>query len=156
MNANRGDPIAARRGVFRAGLLVVAATQVLVGLWALIAPRSFYDDFPGGGRNWISSLGPYDEHLVRDVGSSFTALVVLLVLAAAFLELRLVQAALAAWLVFSIPHLAYHLTTTEAYSAGDNVASLAGLALQVVLPLVLLVLTFRPAQVGSDSAEATG
>lgn len=155
MNAHSGDPIAARRGVFRAGLLVVAATHAGVALWALVAPRSFYDDFPGGGRSWISALGPYDEHLVRDAGSSFSALVVLLVLAAVFLELRLVQAALAAWLVFSVPHLAYHLTTTEAYSTADNVASLAGLALQVVLPAALLAFTFQPGPAASRASEAT-
>jgi len=40
----------------------------LVGFWALLAPRSFYDDFPGGGRSWVSALPPYNEHLVRDVG----------------------------------------------------------------------------------------
>ena len=116
---------------------------MVTGLWALFAPRSFYDDFPGAGRSWVSALGPYDEHLVRDVGSSFTALVVLVVLAAVFLELRLVQVALAAWLVYSIPHFAYHLTTTDAYSVGDNIASLAGLGLQVVLPAALLATSIR-------------
>lgn len=141
--SNQGDAVAARPGVFRVGLLVLAASQVLTGAWALIAPRSFYDDFPGAGRSWVSVLGPYDEHLVRDVGASFTALVVLLVLAAVFLELRLVQAALVAWLVYSIPHLGYHLTTTDAYSVGDNIASLAGLGLQVVLPAALLVMSVR-------------
>ncbi len=74
---------------------------------------------------------------------------VLLVLAAVFLELRLVQAALIAWLVYSIPHLGYHLTTTEAYSVGDNIASLAGLGLQVVLPAALLAMTFRSAACAS-------
>ena len=152
MNSELSDPIAARPGIFRAGLLVLAASQVVTGLWALIAPRSFYDGFPGAGRSWVSALGPYDEHLVRDVGSSFTALVVLVVLAAVFLELRLVQVALAAWLVYSIPHFAYHLTTTEAYSVGDNVASLAGLGLQVFLPVTLLVITLRPAPAARAAA----
>lgn len=127
----------------RVGLSVLAVSQVGVALWALAAPRSFYDDFPGGGSHWVSSLGPYNEHLVRDVGASFTALLVVLVMAAIFLERRLVQAALVAWLVYSVPHLGYHLTTTDAYSTGDNVASLAGLGLQVVLPLVLLALSLR-------------
>jgi len=153
MKQRDGDPLAGRRRIFRAGLLLLAATQAGVGLWALAAPRSFYDGFPGAGRQWISALGPYDEHLVRDIGSSFTALVVLLVLAAVFLELRLVQAALAAWLVFVIPHFAYHLTTTEAYSLGDNVASLGGFALQIAVPLVLLVLTMRPGE-GRSSTRA--
>lgn len=154
MKLKSGEPIAARAGVFRAGLLILAASEAPVGLWALVAPRSFYESFPGGGRNWVSALGPYDEHLVRDVGSSFSALVVLLVLAAVFLELRLVQAALAAWLVFATPHLVYHLTTTEVFSVGDNVGSLAGLGLQVALAAVLLALTLRPSPAPARPAEA--
>lgn len=137
----------------RVGLSVLAVSQAGVALWALFAPSGFYEDFPGGGSQWVSALGPYNEHLVRDVGASFTALLVLLVLAAVFLERRLVQAALLAWLVYSVPHLAYHLTTTEAYSTGDNVASLAGLALQVGLPAVLLALTIRR-QEGAAATES--
>lgn len=32
-------------------------------------PRSFYDDFPGGGIAWVSVDGPYNEHLIRDIGA---------------------------------------------------------------------------------------
>ena len=32
------------------------------------APASFHEDFPGPGRHWGSVDGPYDEHLLRDVG----------------------------------------------------------------------------------------
>jgi hypothetical protein len=134
--------LAGRERLFRAGLLVVAISQAGVGPWALVAPRSFHAEFPLG-RGWVSALGPYDEHLVRDVGASFTALTVLLLLAAVYLELRLVQAALVAWLVFSIPHLAFHTTTIDEYGLLDNVASLLGLALQALLPAALLLLTFR-------------
>jgi hypothetical protein len=56
-------------------------------------------------------LGPYDEHLVRDVGALNLALCALLVFAAVVLEKRLVQAALVAWLVYAIPHFAFHLTS---------------------------------------------
>ena len=40
------------------------------GLWATLSPRSFYDEFPGGGRAWVAADGPYNEHLVRDFGRS--------------------------------------------------------------------------------------
>ncbi|RTL69410.1 MAG: hypothetical protein EKK42_04560 [Pseudonocardiaceae bacterium] len=78
------------RIVLRVGLLVLAATQAFVGLWALPAPRSFYDDFPAPGRSWVSALPPYNEHLVRDVGALSLALTVLLVAAAIWLDRRLV------------------------------------------------------------------
>jgi hypothetical protein len=56
----------------RTGLAVLCVSQAWLAVWALLAPRSFYDDFAGGGRAWVSLLGPYDEHLVRDVGALAT------------------------------------------------------------------------------------
>jgi hypothetical protein len=51
---------------------IVAAVLALiggyVGLWAAAWPRRFYDSFPGLGRHWVLALGPYNEHLIRDVG----------------------------------------------------------------------------------------
>ena len=63
-------------------LLALSALQL--GLWARRRAESFYDDFPGFGRQWVSVDGPYNEHLVRDFGSSHLALAV--VLLAAFLR----------------------------------------------------------------------
>src|SRR3712207_7201681 len=66
----------------RGGLLFVAATPLAGGLWALLLPRVFYEDFPLPGREWVSTLGPYNEHLIRDYGALNLALAVLLVSAA--------------------------------------------------------------------------
>ena len=130
-----------RSGWLRTGLLLLAATPLVVGVWALLLPRSFYDDFPSEGRDWVSALGPYDEHLVRDVGALNLALCALLVFAAVVLEKRLVQAALVAWLVYAIPHFAFHLTTLYAFSLGDYLANAISLGLLILLPLILLVLS---------------
>lgn len=35
----------------RLGLLLLAASALPVGLWALLSPRSFYEDFPAAGRH---------------------------------------------------------------------------------------------------------
>ena len=63
-----------------------------------------------------------------------------LVGAAIVLERRTVQIALIAFLAYSIPHFAYHLTTTDHYSTGDNVASLGGFAVELILAVALLFL----------------
>ncbi len=55
-------------------LAVIAIGYAGVGAWAALAPRSFYDDFPGGGRHWVAVDGPFNEHLVRDVGTLNLAL----------------------------------------------------------------------------------
>ena len=130
----------ARRTWLRIGLLFVAATPLAGGLWALLFPRAFYDDFPLPGSDWVSTLGPYNEHLVRDYGALNLAMAVLLLAAGVFLERRLAQVALITWLVFEVPHFVFHVGQTHHFSAGSNLAQLGGLALLIVLPLVLLFL----------------
>ena len=134
-----------QRRRLRGGMAVLALTPALVGIWATVAPRGFYDDFPGAGHSWVSAVGAYDEHLVRDVGALYLGSLVLLAFAWAWLDRRLVQAALVSYAVAALPHLVYHVTALDNFSAGDAVAEIAGLALNVVLPLGLLVLTRGPA-----------
>ena len=108
MSSDRGSrPV--RRGLLRSGLLLLAATPLFSGLWALILPRSFYDDFPLPSSDWVSTLGPYNEHLIRDYGALNLALTILLVAAALLLERRVVQVALVTWLVYATPHLVFHM-----------------------------------------------
>ena len=130
-----------QRRLLRGGLAVLALTPALVGIWATVSPRGFYDDFPGGGHHWVSAVGPYDEHLVRDVGALYLGSLVLLAFAWTWLDRRLVQAALVSYAVAAVPHLVYHLTALDGFSTGDAVAEIGGLALNVVLPLGLLLLT---------------
>jgi hypothetical protein len=124
-------------------MAVLAVTPAWVGIWATLSPRGFYDTFPGAGHHWVSALGAYNEHLVRDVGALYVGFLVLLAFAWVWLERRLVQATLVAYAVAALPHLVYHTTTLDNFSAGDGVAEIAGLALNVVLPLALLPLTRR-------------
>jgi hypothetical protein len=123
----------------RASLLLLASASLVVGVWALLGPRSFYDDFPLPGRDWVSTLGPYNEHLVRDVGALNLALGVLLATAAILLERRLVQVSLVAYLVYAVPHFVFHLVKGHAFSLGDNLANMSTLGIAVLLPLVLLI-----------------
>ena len=124
----------------RAGLLVLAAAGLVVGIWALLAPKSLYDDFPVGGRSWPSELPPYSEHLVRDVGGLNLALAVLLIFAAIVLERRLVQAASVVALVVAVPHVVFHVAHIEEFSTGNQVSGGVAITLSVAIPLVLLLL----------------
>ena len=135
---SKHDDRPARRALLRGGLLFAAATPLGGGLWALLAPRSFYEDFPLPGRDWVSTLGPYNEHLVRDYGALNLALGVLLVATAVLVERRLARVALITWLVFATPHFIFHLGQIPHFSYGSNLEQLGGLALLVVLPLFLL------------------
>lgn len=122
----------------RIALGYLALIAVQIGVWAQFAPRSFYDDFPGVGRAWVSVDGPYNEHLVRDVGGLYLALAALVIAAIVTLSRPLVVTAAIAVLVSGVPHLVYHLFNTDGLSTGDVVASLGGLALLTAIPIGLL------------------
>jgi hypothetical protein len=134
------------RAPIRIALLYLAITTGILAVWILVAPRSFYDDFPGGPAHWVSALPPYNEHLERDFGAASLGIALLTGLAAYWMDRRVIQAAALTWIAAGLPHLIYHLTTTEHYSTGDNVASLIGLTLDVLLPLAILYLVSDHAQ----------
>lgn len=138
----------------RIGLAYLAVSFALVGFWAAFAPRSFYTDFPGGGRHWVSADGPYNQHLVRDVGELNLALFVVLLVAAITLSLPLVRAALAATLVNGGLHLVYHARHVDMFGTGDQVAVLASLVLAPLVAAVLLLVVRSGPAVGADGLAA--
>ena len=131
------------------GYLALVALQI--GVWAQFAPRSFYDDFPGLGRAWVSVDGPYNEHLVRDVGGLYLALGVVIVAAMITLARVVVTTASLAVLASGVPHAVYHIAHRDGLATGDLAASLPGLVLVATIPVVLLVVLMR-----SDDRPAIG
>jgi hypothetical protein len=141
------------RGVIRLALVYLAVAIGLVAAWILIAPKHFYDEFPGPA-SWVSALPPYNEHLIRDFGAAGLGLAVLAAIAAVWMERRVVQAAAVALFVGSLPHAIYHSTTTEAYSTADNLVSLAGLSSEVLLPLLIFYLASGERQAPAPGPRA--
>jgi uncharacterized membrane protein SirB2 len=129
--------------VQRAILVYLTLSGVLVGVWATFFPRSFYDDFPGLGRVWVAVDGPFNEHLVRDVGQLSLAMALVSGVAAVTMTTILVRVAAAAWLVNAVLHFAYHLRHLDAYDTSDQVGNVFSLGVLVVLPIVVLVLSYR-------------
>jgi hypothetical protein len=140
------------RTPIRIALIYLTITIGVLAIWILVAPRGFYNSFPGAGAHWVSALPPYNEHLERDFGAASLGLAVLTGLAAYWMDKRVIQAAGFTLLAAGLPHLIYHLTTTSHYSTSDNVASLFGLALDVVLPLGILYLVSDGAQRAAPAA----
>ncbi len=120
---------------------ILALSAIFVGGWAAAAPRSFYRDFPFRGRQWVSMLGPYNEHLVRDVGGLYLALFVI----SAWVALRPAAPALRvtglAWLVFGLEHLAYHVRHLAMFPVFDKITMTAALGGVVVLAALLTLPT---------------
>lgn len=120
----------------RVALIVVAGGSLVVGIWAQGFPRSFYDDFPGMGRVWVAVDGPYNEHLVRDVGGLNLGLAFVAILALVTASTLLARAAGGAALLYGLPHLLYHATHLDDYDSGDKVAMIGSLAMAALAALV--------------------
>ncbi len=135
----------------RIGLVVLGLQALLPGAWATASPRGFYDDFPGFGAHWISTDGPFNEHLLRDFGALNLALAVLALLAALWMQRSLVIATAVSVLVYGVPHLIYHLFNGHGESTVNQLALYGGLALGPVLAAAILVANVR----AGDASDGT-
>ncbi|MFD4256672.1 hypothetical protein ACFWR9_03325 [Streptomyces sp. NPDC058534] len=120
------------RAVLRAGLGLLAGTQVVLGLGVVLLPELFWK-WP-----WVSHLPPYNEHLLQDFGGASLALAVVLCAAVAAMERRLVLTALVAYLVNSVAHLLFHARHLEPLPAASAAGFMALLGAAVLLPAALL------------------
>jgi hypothetical protein len=130
-----------RETAARIGCAALGIPGAIVGVWAAFAPRSFYDDFPGLGQQWVSADGPFNEHLVRDVGELSLALALVALLAVVWLTPITVRIAGTAWLVDGTLHLVYHLRHFDALPSDQRVASIASLALGPIVAVAVLFLS---------------
>jgi hypothetical protein len=146
--------VSARLAV-RVALLLLVVSALLVGVWAAVAPRSFYLDFPGSSHTWVLADGPYNEHLVRDVGELNLALAAVTACAALWLTRAVVLAAALAWLVYSLPHFAYHAANLHVLSGSDQPAELVSLAIPILLAGVVLALGTRAEVAAGPAGGAT-
>jgi hypothetical protein len=128
----------------RIALGYLALVSIVIGVWAQFAPQSFYDDFPGLGRHWVQGDGPFNEHLVRDVGGLNLGLAIVLVAAMITLTRPMIIAACAASLAYGIPHVVYHIAHADRLATSDAVTSIGGLVLFAALPIVLVVVSRTP------------
>lgn len=124
----------------RISLAFVALTSAYVGVFAYFATAAWYDTFPGFGLRWLPRLGPYNEHLGKDVGAAYLAFavlgVVVLVNVRNGLVVRLAGAVL---LTFNVLHFGYHVTMLHLYEPTDQVLNVVVLGLLVVAAGVLVL-----------------
>jgi len=126
----------------------LAASAAYVGFWAMAWPHSFFTTFPGLGQAWVVPLGPFNEHLVRDVGGLYVALLVFSGWAAAKGDTGALRALGWAWLAFGLPHLAFHATHRHGFSTAEWAASMTPLTFAALGATILVLLH------GTDRATA--
>jgi hypothetical protein len=125
-----------RQRVQNLSLLAISVAMLPAGVQAAFTPQSFFDDFPLG-RGWIANEGgAYNEHLVRDVGVLFLALII--VTAWTALRSRPARPVAVAWLVQGVLHLVYHSQHLDDYKSIDKIGMIGSLTVIPVLALVAL------------------
>ena len=125
-----GDRIA------RWALALIAAFMLPTAIQAAFTPKSWFDDFPFG-RGWIAADGAaYNEHLVRDVGVLFLALIIVTVWAA--WKRQAVLGVAVAWLLQGVLHLVYHIGHLDGLGTADKVGLVGSLVSIPVLAAIAL------------------
>lgn len=122
-------------------LILFAVIQGFIGVWASLAPESFYDDGPVPGLGWVRLFPPYNEHLVRDFGGMNLTVMVLFIVAAVQLTPLLVRLASGAYFLFAVPHTIFHTIHLEHFTPADAVIQTTGL----IVTTLLLVIVFAAA-----------
>jgi hypothetical protein len=122
----------------RVGLVALAIPQAVTGLWAILDPQGWFTSFPGFDPRLVAADPPYNGHLATDAGAGFLATAVALLLAAWWAERHTVYVALATFLAFAVPHLAYHAANpAPGLTDAEDLRNVVTLSVAVVVALVL-------------------
>lgn len=106
------------------------------GVWAFFAPRSFFWDFPLPGFGWVSTLGDFNDHLMRDFGAALVGIA--LVGTSTALRRQPIRSLLLGYVAFGSLHLGYHLTTGGEFGTASFATQTVVLTAVVIIPAVLL------------------
>jgi hypothetical protein len=126
-------------------LVIVVVPQLVTGVWAVLAPRNWFDEFPGLGPTLVAGEPPFNRHLATDTGGGFLATGVAALVAFVRPRRDLVTLALVTYLAFAIPHAIYHgAHEAPGLSSAEDVANVLMLASGVIAAVVLLWGAWRP------------
>ena len=142
------------------GLVLLAAPNLAAGVWGLLAPEHWFDNFPGWAPRLVAAFAPFNEHLVSDAAAGLFAAGVAAAGALWWRGRHVVIVAMAAFLAFALPHALFHLThPADALSDTEDVVNTATLWLSVAIAVAIMVASLRsdgqpPNRVGGGGEDA--
>lgn len=119
----------------------MGVAALAMGGWAFLWPGGFYHDFPYPGAAWVSTLGPFDEHLMVDFGSALIGLGIIVMIAAWKRSVEALRIAMVGYVAFGALHFGYHLGTFEAFTTASAMTQATALLTLVVMPALVLYAT---------------
>lgn len=140
----------------RAGLVALGLPTVATGLWAVLRPESWFNDFPGWDPRLVAAEPPFNAHLATDAGAGILASGAVLLAAAWLADRRSVRLAAVAFTAFALPHTAFHvINPAEDLTTAENAQNVAVLIFTVVAVVALFVGAGRgPAERRAPAVEA--
>ena len=116
-----------------------ALLACFVGVWAYFFPGAFYESFPGVLGPWVSVDGPFNEHLIRDVGAMYLALGGASIGCLLWRHDAGYRVLGVAWTVFGTLHFAYHAFHLQHMPLVDAVGEMVALGVSLLLGILLLI-----------------
>ncbi|HVR34007.1 MAG TPA: hypothetical protein VMS74_15025 [Acidimicrobiia bacterium] len=130
-------------GALRRWTMVLGWGALIQGGWAYFWPRSFYEDFPVDGAAWVSTLGPFNDHLIQDVGAALIGMGAAALVAAVRGDVSAIRAVASGFVLFGVAHLGFHLGELDHFSPAAATTQVATLVALVLLPAALVSMTGR-------------
>ena len=141
--------------IHRVCLVILALSGLIVGPWAYFAPLHWYNTFPGMGMQWLPVLGPFNEHLVKDVGGMYLGLAALSFWTLFHLTNRtLVLITAVSWTIFNTLHLTYHATMLHMYDTFNAVMNVIALTTVLVCSAALAIPTTTATRTDAGTTHA--
>ena len=124
----------------RVGLVALGLPNAAAGLWAVAAPESWYERFPGWDPRLVAAEPPYNAHLATDAGAGLLASGLVLLVAAWLADPRSARLAVVAFAAFAVPHTAFHaLNPSPLLTSAQDAQNVAVLVFSVVAAVALLL-----------------
>jgi hypothetical protein len=126
------------------GLVILAIPNLAAGLWGLIAPEHWFDNFPGWAPRLVAAFPPYNEHLAVDAASGLFASGVAAAIALGWRRRDVVIVAMAVFLAFALPHASFHLAhPAEALSGREDAVNTVTLWGAVAISAAVMITALR-------------
>lgn len=137
----------------RIAMIALGVPNVAAGLWAVFAPGSWYESFPGVDPRLVAAEPPLNTHLATDAGAGLLASGTVLLVAAWLGDRRSAALGIVAFAVFAVPHAAYHvLNPAPGLDTAEDLGNALVLVFAAGVALVLLTATLRTGgAAGADS-----
>jgi hypothetical protein len=125
-------------------LVVLAAPNLAAGVWGLVAPEHWFDNFPGWAPRLVAAFPPFNEHLVSDAAGGLFAAGVAAAIALCWRRREVVIVLMVAFLAFALPHAIFHLAhPADALSSSEDVVNTVSLWVAVAIAVAIMLVALR-------------